>query len=107
MTEQSTPNNLEFVLNQIENPIDRAKALCELASKGVHIPREIASEYVIYALFIPQPCWDPRGLNLVSAMNFAGYTGLTELSELFARKIGSDNRFTNEQQYLEAVGLGR
>lgn len=102
MAEDLTNNGLEFVLNQIKNPIERAEALCDLARKGVHIPREIAFQYVVYALFIPKHCHDPRGLNLLSAKNFARDTGLTEIAEWLARKVAYDDKFTSEQRYLDA-----
>ncbi len=103
MTEQPTTEGLELVLNQIKSPLDRATALYELASKGVHIPREIAFEYVVYALFVPKQCYDPRGLNLGYAQNFARNMGLTELADLIGRKMAFDIKFGNEQRYLDAV----
>ncbi|MBU4242064.1 MAG: hypothetical protein KKA65_05615 [Nanoarchaeota archaeon] len=102
MTEQTT-DGLESILNQIKSPIERARALYELASKGVQIPKEIASEYVVYSLFVSHNCWDPRGLNLAFAENFARHTGLKEIADLLARKMGYDNRFTNDQNYLDST----
>lgn len=103
MTEQTPNNGLEFVLNQIKSPIERAEALYELASKGAQIPKEIASEYVVYALFVPKRSFDPTGLNLGYAQDFARRTGLKEIAELIGRKTGVDLKFQNDQRYLDAI----
>jgi hypothetical protein len=102
MTEQPI-DGFEFILNQIKSPIERAKALYELASKGVQIPKEIASEYVVYSLFVQRNGWDPRGLNLGFAEDFAKHTGLKEIADLLAGKMDYDRRFTSDQNYLDST----
>ena len=99
MTELSNANGLEFVLSQIKNPIDRAEALFELASRGVYIPKEIALEYVTYILLGK----NGSDVNLNKASIFSSYTGLTELAELIWIRVGSRLKYENEQRYLDAV----